>query len=247
MLRIFLLFLQSLICRALYPRVLRALFARVDTFGHYSVCFEDHEDGQHCIGRTWEKNVLLEVCVSVEPLVQVIPAAEFAAISRVVSCLPSSQMLVAILPISQSIRRVMSDNREDGRRFVFCREFTSDFFIRCFQQAQQEIFGMLEVTAMVDFLMLRLKGALYEHWMEDVPQLRPCVIAGRVLFGELRGVVKELIVVWNSVREFMRFTGHRHIKSESDRVSLSFPFVFFLFCFFWITIGSRQSSDRRWF
>ena len=199
MLRISLLFLQALICRALYPRVLRALFARVDTFGQYSVCFEDHADCQHCIVRTWEKNVLLELCVSVEPLGQIIPAAEFAALSRVVSCWPSSQMPVAILGVSQAILRVLGDNREDGQRFVFCREFTSDIFMRCFRQAQRETFGMLEVTAMVDFLMLRLKGALYEPWMEEVPQLRRCVIARRVLFDELRGVVKELIGVWNSV------------------------------------------------
>ena len=228
MLRISLLFLQALICRALYQRVLRALFARVDTFGQYSVCFEDNEDDQQCTVRTWEKNVLLEVCVSVEPLGQIIPAAEFAAFSRVVSCLPSSQMPVAILGVSQSILRVLSDNREDGQRFVFCREYTSDIFMRYFRQAQHEFFGMLEVTTMVDFLMLRLKGSLYEPWMEDVRQLRRCVIAGRVLFDLLRGVVKELIGVWNSVRELVRFTGPRHIKSESNQVSTFLSLFFFL-------------------
>ena len=220
--------------------MLRALFARVDTFGQYSVCFEDHDDGQYCIVRTWEKNVLLEVCASVEPLGQVIPAAEFAALSRVVSCLPPSQMPVAILGVSQSITRVLSDNREDGQRFVFCREFTCDIFMRCFRQAQQEIFGMLEVTTMVDFLMLRLKGALYEPWMEDVPQIRRCVIAGRVLLDELKGVVKKLIEVWNSVREIVRFTGPRHIKSEYDRVS---PLVSLSLCFFLFRDNGRQSSE----
>ena len=72
---------------------------------------------------------------------------------------------------------------------------------------------------MVDFLMLRLRGALQEAWMEDVLQLRQCVVAGKVSFAELRGVVKDLISISESVRAFVRYTGPRHIKSESDRAS----------------------------
>ena len=42
---------------------------------------------------------------------------------------------------------------------------------------------------MVDYLMLRLRGAQQEPWLEDVCNLRRCVVAGRVKFSELRGVV----------------------------------------------------------
>ena len=52
---------------------------------------------------------------------------------------------------------------------------------------------------MVDFLMLRLRGALQEPWMEDLPELRRCVIAGKVSFDELRGVVSELVSNFNSI------------------------------------------------
>ena len=48
---------------------------------------------------------------------------------------------------------------------------------------------------MVDLLMLRLRGALQEPWMEDLPDLRRCVITGRVSFEELRGVVSQLISI----------------------------------------------------
>ena len=37
---------------------------------------------------------------------------------------------------------------------------------------------MLEATAMVDFLLLLLRGALHEVWLEDVPELRRAIIAG---------------------------------------------------------------------
>ena len=44
--------LQSLVCRALYPRVLRIVFSRTARFGQYSVCFEEHPAGQFCVVRT---------------------------------------------------------------------------------------------------------------------------------------------------------------------------------------------------
>ena len=61
--------------------------------------------------------------------------------------------------------RVMNDERSDGRRFVLAREFSSEMFLHCYRVAHQEIFGMLEVTTMIDYLMLRLLGALQEPWM----------------------------------------------------------------------------------
>ena len=48
---------------------------------------------------------------------------------------------------------------------------------------------------MVDFLMMRLRGALQEPWMEDLPDFRRCVVAGKVSFNGLRGVVTELMSI----------------------------------------------------
>ena len=142
--------------------------------------------------------------------------------------------MTSLLPLfihggSPSLLRVLSDNRIDGRQFVVSKEFTVDLFLQCYREAHQHIFGMLEVTTMVDFLMLRLRGALQEPWMENVFQLRQCVVAGKVSFAELRGVVKDLISIWESVRAFVRYTGPCHIKSESDRVSSCV--ILLTFCF----------------
>ena len=70
---------------------------------------------------------------------------------------------------------------------------------------------MMEVTSMLDYLMLRLRGALQEPWLEDTPVLRRCIIAGQVSFCDLREVAVEMIPVWKSVKEFVRYTGPRHI------------------------------------
>ena len=78
---------------------------------------------------------------------------------------------------------------------------------------------MLQVTTMMNFLMLRLRGALQEPWMEDVPVLQRCVGAGRVTFDGLRGVASDLVSVWGAIREYVAYTGPRHVKSFFDKVS----------------------------
>ena len=77
---------------------------------------------------------------------------------------------------------------------------------------------------MVDFVVLRLRGALQESWLEDATALRRCVAAGRVAFDDLCGVVRDLISVWRSVRKFIKDSAPRHIKTEAGRVScFDFP------------------------
>ena len=82
--------------------------------------------------------------------------------------------------------------------------------------------------------MLRLRGALREPWMEDVPVLRRFVIAGRVTFDELREVASDIVSVWDTVREYVRYAGPRHIKSSFDKVGcirLQFCSLFSVFFF----------------
>ena len=199
--------------------MLRSLFARVTAFKDYSLVYEERVDGLYCFVRTWDDTNLQEVCVRVEPLGQRVPIAELSCMSRVVDSLVSCRWPVAIQGGSPTLHRVLNDNRVDGRRFIVCREFTEDVFLQSYREAHHEIFGMLEMTSMVDFLMLRLRGALQEPWMEDVVDLRRCVVAGRVAFAELCGVVTNLISIWESVREYVRYTGPVELQTQPERVS----------------------------
>ena len=54
--------------------------------------------------------------------------------------------------------------------------------------------------------------------MEDVVTLRRCVIAGQASFYELCGVVSGLISVWESVREYVRYTGPPQLQTRPERV-----------------------------
>ena len=142
--------------------------------------FEEHSDGQYCFVLTWEGNTLLDICVNYEPLGQRVPQSELSPLSRIVTSLPSAPFPISIRGTGPSVLRVLSDERSDGQQFVYAREFSSDVFLHCYRVAHQEIFGLFEVTIMVDFLVMRLRGALQEPWMEDLHELRRCVVAGKV-------------------------------------------------------------------
>ena len=200
--------------------MLRVLIARISDFKSYSIVFVDRGGGKQCLVRTWEKHVLLEVCVDVQTAGQRVPLAELSSMSCILGSLPGGQLPLSIEGASPSLLRVLSDAREDGRQFNLSGNFTEEVFLSCYRKAHQEVLGMMEVTAMIDYLMLRLRWALQEPWLEDTCVLRRCVVAGRVAFCDLRDVAAELIPVWNSVREFIRNTGPRHIKIETDMVSI---------------------------
>ena len=143
---------------------------------------------------------------------------------------------------SPTLLRVLSDNRVDGREFLMYREFSVDVFLYCYRLAHQEVFGVLETTTMIDFLVLRLRGAIQEPWCESTPCLRRCIVAGHVDFADLRGVVVDLMAVWSRVQDFVKRTGPRHFKTVAGRVRIlvefSSPRFLSLFFFVWGRVSS---------
>ena len=171
----------------------------------------------------------MTICVWVEPLGRAVPSAEMSGLSRIVDSTTSCQLPLSCHGSSPTLVRVLSENRIDNRDFIVFRQFNVDVFLHCFRLAYQETFGGLEVTTMVDFLVLRLRGALQASWLEIVTALRQCVTAGRVPFDGRCNVVRDLISVWRSVRKFINESAPRHIKTEAGRV-ISFVCFHFVSC-----------------
>ena len=74
----------------------------------------------------------------------------------------------------------------------------------------------------MNFLMLRLKGTIHEPFLEDAPVLRRALIAGRVEFPSMRQMVADHSDL-DTLREFVRCTGRRHIKSNVQMKIMYFP------------------------
>ena len=103
------------------------------------------------------------------------PRSELVDLAQFVHSLPNARLPLCIGGASPSLIRVIEGNRNDGKRFVVHLQFTEDVFLQCVRQAHQDIFGMVEVTSMVGYVVIRLKSAIYEDWTEGKVLLRKCV------------------------------------------------------------------------
>ena len=65
-------------------------------------------------------------------------------------------------------------------------QFTEDVFLQCVRQALKDVFRMVEVTSLVDYVIIRLKSAIYEDWTEGKILIHKCVLRGFVTFEDLR-------------------------------------------------------------
>ena len=84
--------LQALICRALFPRVLRVVVPRISVFRDYSVFLTEDSDFVGCFVQTWDEDSLLSVCIRLEVSGQRVPCAELAGLSRIVGNLTSCHL-----------------------------------------------------------------------------------------------------------------------------------------------------------
>ena len=92
---------------------------------------------------------------------------------------------------SSSVINCLDACREDGMVYVPYRSFTSSVLLKCIQQAHQDVFGMMEIITVIDYLMVRLRTALYEEWIDGVVTLQRCARARQVSIDDLRAVIEE--------------------------------------------------------
>ena len=129
------------------------------------------------------------ICVGSQSLDQKVPDLELLPLAEVVTCFEGEHLPVSVVCGSPSLIRVLDDNRADGRRCMVLHSFNEDVFLQCFRQSHQDVFGMLEVTTALEYVIHRLKGSLYEDSTEDRPLLRKCIREGSVAFSDLRDVL----------------------------------------------------------
>ena len=153
-------------------------------FRSYGNQFKKDCKDERCYLVFWDDKDVKKICIGCESLDQAVPLPELVPLSRIVGSLSTSQLPVSILGAMPSLIRVLDDNRADGRRFVVYQWFDEKTLLRCVLQADQDVFGMVSVITLVEYLVHRLKSALYEDWTEDKFILRNCIWQGSVEFAD---------------------------------------------------------------
>ena len=105
-------------CQALFPRVLHSFNVRIGEFKCYSIIFVHRNDGKQCFVRTWDENILLEICLDVRSSGQSVPLPGLNSLSCILGSVPGGRLLLSVEEVSPSLLRVLSDAGEDGHQFV---------------------------------------------------------------------------------------------------------------------------------
>ena len=201
------------------PRVLRLVLGSVAVSKEYFIHFEKELDVERCYIVYWEEQHLKKICIDCQSLDQAVPDAELIPLARFFCSMGVPQLPMCIRGCSSSLLRVVSDNRSDSRQFVVICEFGEETFLQCVRRGYESIFGMVEVTTIVEYVVQRLRSALYEVWTEGKPLLRKCIRQGSVRFANMLELLTDLIDLWPTIRSFVRSTGFLEAKEKADSVS----------------------------
>ena len=134
--------------------MLRFIFRAVNRFKSYSLEFKERTERLFCYVRTWDGVRLKRVCVLLEDHDVRLPHAESQCLSRVKSSVNGSPYPVALAGVSSSVVNCLNAVREDGMVFVPYRAFTCSVFLKCVQQAHQDVFGMLDIITVIDYTII---------------------------------------------------------------------------------------------
>ena len=119
------------VCQAMFLRILHSFVARIGEFKCYSIIFVDRNDAKQCLVRTWDKKILLEVCLDVRSSGQRVPLAELNSLSCILGSVLGGRLPLSVEEVSPSLLRVLSDAGEDCHQFVLLQVTARP--IRCWE------------------------------------------------------------------------------------------------------------------
>ena len=106
-------------------------------------------------------------------------------VSVIANSVADSKFPVAVFGSTSSLINCLNAVEDDGKPFVPHRPFPPVVVMKCIQQAHRDIFDMIDIVTVVDYLMSRLRTALHEKRLGGHVVLRRCVRAGRMPFENL--------------------------------------------------------------
>ena len=159
--------LQALLCQGLAPRVLRLVLSAVGSRNEYALFYEKDADVERCFVVRRLDDSLRKICVGQELLNQTMPMSELVSLAQFVNNFPNAGLPLTVSGASPLLVQVIEDNRSDEKRFLVHRQFTEVVFLQCLKYAHQDVFVMVEVTSLVDYVIIRLKSTVFEDWTES--------------------------------------------------------------------------------
>ena len=154
------LFFQSIILTALFPRILFRLTTWVKSCKLYSLEFEERQTATWVFVRTWEKDSLRRVCIDVIDRYFGDASTELTVLGRVMSSVPDDCRLVSLIGGSHTLIQTYSGYSGSGntQKVVDQAVFDLRLLRRCMQKSASVVFGSMDPFSMTEFVIVRLKA-----------------------------------------------------------------------------------------
>ena len=91
------------------------------------------------------------------------PIPKLVPLARIVCSLESERLPLTLRGGCPSLLRVLEDSRTDDRRFIVYEQFGPEGFLQCVRQAHQDVFGMVEVSTLMEYTVHRMKAHCMKH------------------------------------------------------------------------------------
>ena len=213
----------------MYPRILSRCFNWTKSHGSCSVEFEEKGDKGPVFLRTWDVDTFTRVCVATLDRYSSDLHQEFTALGRMVNELGPDVSVASISGASTVLVEAFCENLGSGYRQKLIDYPVLDLrlFRRCLQRTLSSVFGSLDVLAMTEFIVNRLKGAETPDWMSSRPALKKTMLTNDLSMPHLVNVVANIIGVWPLIVSYLKDTGR---KDDGDSLPLfwscwcSFPY-----------------------
>ena len=180
--------------QTLYPRILHRVQSGCKN-ADFSITFRENDNGLRCFVCFFANDVIREVSVVWEEPSPGLCDAEIKCLSCVLAILPAGQSPVVVLGCSSILFNAFSIWRKTECRPMHLPvlEYTSDVFKEHICEAWQVGTNLLDPFTILDYLLLRLVGAVQQARLMALPEFHGCLRQRQVPFASVCTVISELV------------------------------------------------------
>ena len=127
--------------------------------------FDEQGEEVRVFPRTWDRVIVRRVCVATLDRHSSDPHQEFSALGRLIYALRPNVSVVSLIGGSTILVEAFCEYLGSGYRqkLIEYPSFDLRLFKRCLQRTASSVFGSLDVHAITEFIVHRLKGAETRH------------------------------------------------------------------------------------
>ena len=191
------------------PQILSSVVGYANAHHLYSLEFEERGVTFWTFARTWEKDTVPRVTVTLSDSFSIAATQQLSVIGSIVAAVGVLASLVAVSGGSHVLVDTYIDYLGKGydRKLVEYPIFDLRLLKRGLQKVASSAFGYWDLFSMTEFIVAPLKGAEPCDWVISRSSLRRAIITGKLSMPSFLEVVSNIMGVWPLIVVYLKETG----------------------------------------